>query len=441
MKKQLCFIVSLFILPFAFAIHPTDNEVNTKDTKFLRDWFRSKRAVSIKEKGGDLFLSADVRTEYENLSAKFKETRSASAPWVQEYNNSSNPFGDDQFHSEVNIYLDYRTSQTWASIRLKFNNFMGSLGGQTNDLALDKAFFGYRLFEDGATIFDINIGRNKLYNWFDSKVQYNTLFDGILLIFATVFDQVLDFEVRAGGTVVDFVTNNFGYIVQATMSNIANSGLFVKYSYTNWNRDAATRIFGPMGRPVTGALLRHNPQVKFGISQMILGYELDPEVLHFPVRFYAAYLYNHLARIRQERNPMTGRRLFGNNRRAWGFYAGITAGVIEKRGDWALQANYQAVSAQAIPNWDVSGIGLGNPAGADVYGAIYNAAAPGSYSSTFTDFPIGNTNYCGWDFQFLYAVTNNISILGVYDFSQELSNSFTVQQKFHLLEIEAIYAF
>jgi len=425
--KFLKMLLPLLALNMVFGQNPTDNEVSNKDIKFLRDWFKSKRAVSIREKGGDLSLSADVRSQYKKLSNKILG--------VQQYDSSETDTANDQFFNEVNIYFDYRTPSTWAHIKLKFDNQMGSLGGTTDDLALDRALFGYRIFEDGNTTFDIELGRDKIYNWFDSKVQYNTLFDGAVLTFTTVIERVFDLQLRVGGTVVDFVTDHYGYILQAAFHEIATTGLFFKYSYTHWDKDGSTRVFGPGGNVIAGAFMSHNPQVQFGISQFLLGYEIDPEVFHVPLKFYGAYLYNHRA---------PRRTLFGGSREAAGWYAGMSVGRITKQGDWAFETVYQSVEAQAVPGWDMAGIGIGNPFDVSIFAQILTGY-PAPFS---TESVRGNTNFRGWTFQLILAITNNITLVGTYDFSKELHSNFGTgalersgSQKYHLLEIEAIYAF
>ena len=46
-----------------------------------------------------------------------------------------------------------------------------------------------------------------------------------------------------------------------------------------------------------------------------------------------------------------------------GGYAGFTLGELKKKNDWSLDINYQVVQAQAVPDYDSSGIGLGKLAG------------------------------------------------------------------------------
>jgi hypothetical protein len=200
--------------------------------------------------------------------------------------------------------------------------------------------------------------------------------------------------------------------------------------------------------------MEKNPQFRFKISQWTLGYILDPEVLHFPVNFFGAFLFNHAATKHTEHpllHETPGVRvtsLFGGKAESIAWYAGFTAGALEKKGDWAFEVTYQSVGAQSVPDWDMSGIGTGNPQGYVIYRDALSSVATIPDDSGF---PYGNVNFRGWDFNFSYLVTTNINVLLEYQFSREkLGNlkpavdqprPFPGDSDYHCFMAEILYSF
>src|SRR5579872_5683986 len=79
---------------------------NHGDMEALRRWLDDKRMITVKELGGDLSLSGEVRAEFQNLQEKVgsKEVRGVGKP-----------FPGQVWDVEVNLILDYRTDYTWAT--------------------------------------------------------------------------------------------------------------------------------------------------------------------------------------------------------------------------------------------------------------------------------------------------------------------------------------
>jgi len=96
-----------------------------------------------------------------------------------------------------------------------------------------------------------------------------------------------------------------------------------------------------------------------------------------------------------------------------------------KEGDWSFEVQYQFVRAFAIPDKDVSGIGRGNVLKDSV-------TAPGAR---------GNTNYKGWRFEGFYALTDDLTIDSIFEFSQAIKNKIGGSHHYSKFELETIYAF
>ena len=102
----------------------------------------------------------------------------------------------------------------------------------------------------------------------------------------------------------------------------------------------------------------------------------------------------------------------------------MTIGEVKKEGDWAIDMRYEVVQAFAIPDDDVSGISRGN-----VFG------------ESFTRSCRGNGNYYGFRLEGLYALTDNLSIDAILEYSRAYKKSIGGSHSFSKCEVEAIYAF
>jgi hypothetical protein len=451
---------------FGAAEYPADNEPDSKDIEFLRNWFKTKRAVSIEEKGGQLSMSGSVRTEMNNQSGQADIVTNAGTDtaFLPEYYNGVRQYGSDNstastnFKNRVDLFFDYRTPHTWASIKLKFSNRMGALGAQTNKIDLEKGLVGYRVFDNGkAAVIDIEAGRTKLYNFFDSKTQFNSLLDGFSLRFADSIEQVFDLDMRGAMAVVDPTNNQYAYFGEVDFMDIGEVGIFFKYAYSHWRKRGLSAVWQTNNDKFDrygNEKARDNPQFRFQISQFLLGYDMDPEVLRFPFKIYGAFSMNHSARnttIAYNNTPngdtphLESYVLPKSQRYAW--YAGVTAGKVVKRGDWSVEVVYQSVDAQAIPDYDVAGIGTGNPYGYNIYRQATGTVAGSAGLPVYTG-PAGNGNYRGWTVDAMFAITNNISLLLEFDYSKEkkslrslTSEQTTPNQEYKRFGVNAIYAF
>jgi hypothetical protein len=159
-----------------------DDKQTENDMDALRRWLQDKRLVSLKELGGDLSISGEVRTE-----GQFTNERRASAGsdhFIQQRGmNSATGRPSLAWDVEFNLMLDYHTERTWAAMKVEFDNDMGVRSGTVNKIRLEKAYLGGRLIAGDTFTWDGEIGRRYLINVFDSKLQFGSLFDGFLFRF------------------------------------------------------------------------------------------------------------------------------------------------------------------------------------------------------------------------------------------------------------------
>lgn len=374
------------------------------DFEALRKWIREKRLVTMREIGGDLSLSGEVRTEFQWQNEKANGIR-------QRGSQAATTRPERTWDVELNFMLDYRTDRSWAVIKIEYDNDMGVQSGTLNALALEKAYFGGRIIDGDTFTWDAELGRRSLNNIFDSRVMFATLFDGLVFKFSKAFISIGDFYVNAGAFIIDERNNHYGYIGELGMLRIGNTGFLSKISTINWKKRYASDLY-------------LTSRYDFVVSQFILGYQFYSQSWQKPVKFYAAALYNWVA----QRRAITA-----NKKAAYGWYAGLSVGQVRKKGDWALDINYQYVAPQAIPSYDVLGIGRGNAAGVGLY--TMNTSPTTRASAT------GNANYKGSCIELLYALTDNLTLLESFEYSVNQDKAVGPYIKYKKFEAEFIYAF
>ena len=80
--------------------------IEDRDIQALREWVNTKRQVTVKEKGGALSISGEVRSEFQHTFEKINGVSQRRRPFLP----------SDAFDVEVNLMMDYRTDTTWASV-------------------------------------------------------------------------------------------------------------------------------------------------------------------------------------------------------------------------------------------------------------------------------------------------------------------------------------
>ncbi len=388
------------------------------DMEALRRWIRDKRMVTLKEIGGDLSLSGEVRVEFQDTSEVkdgIRQRGSGSAAF--DFNGKEIEKPQYAWDVEVNVMIDYRTDRTWAAIKLEFDNDMGQRSGTVNKIRLEKGYLGGRIVPGDTLTIDAEIGRRYLFNVFDSRVEFSSLFDGVLFRFNKAWPSIGDFYVNPGALLVDDKVNHYAYFAEIGALRIANVGLNLKYSIIDWYKPYANEL--------------NNLRYKYLVSQFLTIYQFYPEWIGKRlVKFYGAGLCNHLA---------SGISLTHGKRQNWAWYAGIAIGLVKKQYDWAIDANYQWVQAQAIPEFDVSGIGRGNAGGFGLY--TNNADGNPSSGATNNVTAVGSTNYKGFEIEALYAFTDNLTVLQNFKYSTTLNKSIGPNFHYKQYELEFIYAF
>lgn len=410
MKRLIGFTLISFSLLFVSAFSEDKEAVEKKEEpKSLFDWLKGKRIVTVKEIGGDLIISGEVRTEMQatheesnGVQLRGRGSRLTKRPTVA-------------YDVEFNLMMDYRSERSWASVKLEFDNDMGTVNGTLTKLALERAYLGGRLVAGETFIIDAELGRRFFYSVFDSKIEFGSIFDGLLFKFNKSFEKIGNFYVNGGPFIVNDRKNHYGAVAELGMLKIGNSGCYIKYSIIDWRKH--------YNKPL------RNWAFRFIDSQFSLGYQGEfPKWKNKFLKVYTAYLVNLAAK---------GNYLTHGDKENWGAYAGFSLGQLRKKGDWALDVNYQIVCAQAVPDFDSNGIKRGNAL--DI--GFFSLGRFGEGRPTTILTAVGGGNFRGWASELLYALTDNLTLFQNFQMSRTLNTDIGPLIRYFQYEMEFIYSF
>ena len=406
MIKNLFFFLTFFMLSAFAKNQDTPSELRQKEIESIRKYIEGKRHVTIKEKGGTLSLSGEVHVELQSTSEEKNGVK-------QRGRGGATSFPSRAWDVEADILLDYRAERAWAVVKLKLDNDAGIQGGSANKISLDLAFLGGKVLSRDAWSIDLEVGRRGLGRIFDSKVMYGSRMDGILCKYDHAFDQIGDLYFHGGPFLVDEKCDRYAYVGEIGALNIWKTGLYSKISAIHWDTKHVKN-------DIENSAYRYLP------IQWTLGYKL--KALDRVFTFYGAALYNPLARQTV---------VSYGKRKGWGAYAGLSVGDLKKQGNWSFDANYQWVQLQAVPDFDGSGIKRGNAAG---YG-LYSKKNGGCGDPLHKGEGVGAGNFKGFAVEFLYLLTNNITLYQGWRQSVNQDPKIGPRFSYKQYEFEIIYGF
>lgn len=469
-----------------------DRELNSRDDQPVREFVESKENIDLKEKSKNLEISGDVRFEWRSIQEKgvvlyenndyyedeIKIPHLNQVPTRFRYLRGGNhvdknglPLSTNDFDVEFNLKIRYTFKDAWMKAHLQFDNPAGIRGrnpcegiqpvfnkngslilakpkrnqkwaikgsGEGGAVSLKRAYMGYNIYADGKHRLDIEIGRQKLDDIFDSEIEFTSRFDGVLLRYASAVEEVFDWYLTGGVFVVDELVNHFGCVGEVGFLDIYESGIDLRYNIIDWKKNGKNQCH------------KHNPYgANFLNSQVTLTYTFAREFCNvtIPFEFYSGFLINHAAK----------KTIFTKwKKKNLGWYVGTFIGNVDKKGDWSVDIEYISVQAQAVPEQDVGSIGRGNILDENLMDFVNDPnksltssdiSSRGSSRSYFDEgvmgyFPRrGNTNFNGWRFELLYAITDNFTLDFVYEFSSAEDKGIGGRHEYRDFEIEAIFAF
>ena len=119
----------------------------------------------------------------------------------------------------------------------------------------------------------------------------------------------------------------------------------------------------------------------------------------------------------------------------------LPMGELKKKNDWSLDINYQVVQAQAVPDYDSSGIGLGNSLGSGFYWVHNPSPGPGSgpFMPATRKTAEGNVNFRGYLITLQYLITNNLNVFQTFSQSITLDSHIGPFRQYKMYELDMIY--
>lgn len=407
-------LTSLFLTLGSLPLHAQNDDgtpgLEQRDIEALRDWINTKRQVTVKERGGNLSISGEVRTELQSTNEKKDGIKQRG------HGGAVPGTAVRAWDVEVNLMLDYRSDRTWATIKIEFDNDAGIIGGTFNRLSVERAFFGGRIVNADLYTMDLEFGRRFLNYTFDSKIQFGSFMDGILFKYDHALQSIGDFYFHGGPFLVNERIDQYAYVGELGLLNIGGTGLYSKLSFINWDtKKTADRL--------------RNLAFEFRNLQLTLGYKFVPDWWWKKITtVYAAGLFNTAAR------PHV---VTANKKQAFAWYLGFSIGELRKKWDWSFDINYQWVQAQAVPDFDGTGVGRGNAA---KFG-LYSRRSKGQGAATTVETAVGAGNFKGLSVELLYNLTNNITVYQAWRQSVNYTNAIGPDFSYKQYEIELIYVF
>lgn len=473
-----------------------DRQLNTRDDQALREFTESKESMDVKEKAKNLELSGEVHFEWRSIQEKgmafyFDEysDNEHSSSIYEDYRHLRGghhvdakglPISTNDFDVEFDFKAKYTYKDAWAFAHLQFDTPAGISGradspwfypvfnkngtrvlndnkGVKNSrwdmfgsgnasgiyLSLKRCYIGYKLYADDINRLDVELGRRKFNDIFISEIEFTSRFDGLMVRFArSDEDALMDWYVTGGAFVIDERVNHFGYAVELGLLDIYDTGLDLRYNFIDWIKRGRNRYFvmNPWGMQFQDSQWSYSYNVSYNLCEK-----------EIPVEYYGGFLINHAAKARK---------LTHWNKKNLGWYMGILTGKNRKKGDWSLDLEYIAVQAQAVPEYDVGSIGRGNTLDEnfddrlvgdfsdDYYGEDYPYYSYYPYSSSSSSssgmigfMPArGNGNFVGGRSEFLYNITDNLTIDVIFEMSVAEDDRIGGPHHYQDFELEAIYA-
>lgn len=391
-------------------------EIDEVEVKVVKEKLVKKKKAPLAERV-DLALYGNVQVKFQDFREVLngRAVRGPIIPILPDFELPKDFQPNQVWSVEANIWLDHRGDCTWATINLRFKTNLGSVSGAWNQYSLERAFIGFKLWDGCCSRGQLEFGRMKLGDRFQSELQYNSRFDGVVFELRRDFCDYGPWTVKAGVMVVDFRTRHYTWIVGWRWDEIWKSGYYVDLSFIDWSR--GRRVFFPdILFPLP------DPFFQYRNFQVVLGYKFPLERFCRPVHASIGWIINEAASRQARFNNYLGNQ-------AW--WIAFEIGSIVKACDWAFKFSYQWVGLQSILETDVSGIGRGNADGGSIHSR--NIFDP---SLLF-----GNTNYKGVAFTFSYGITDNITFLAEYYYSTEITGQVGGLLKYTKAEGKITYAF
>lgn len=419
---------------------PEQNAESDTDTRVPQPiWLKQRDLIlnELKEKPHDPAITAQIKAKWKN---QYKRTYghmtrgnhavvpetvpTAAVPTVE---GTHMVAGANRYTTEMNLFVDYETEWNWTEAKLQFKNDMGIESGTDNKISLQKAWIGYDFFDNCWGDLDGEIGRKPTSEIFDSRLLFDSTFDGLLVTWRHKWEKTGRFLFHGGPDLVDARTTQFAFIGEFVWEEALATGAYGKLSLSWWRHRGADRHN-----------VYNSPKYRYIIPQLLLGYDIPKEYCGIPIVIYAAGLYNCAAEANVSSNFQ---------RQPFGWYAAIQFGKLKKCGDFFFDVCYQDVGAQTVPDFDNSGIGRGNATSWGDKPVIAAPFDPANYTVPANVLTIpasqvqGNSNYRGIEIRFYYNITDELTFRATADVSRQRNRAIGGTNTYRAGELQLIFGF
>lgn len=337
---------------------------DARNMQEFRKLIEKQRNVSVFEKGGSLLIGGDVTFDgaFTREKRDGKNVNGKGGAEVHGADRRDYPVAD--YGVKMSLSLKYTDDNSYADILLKGSHHAGldtknydvssgaipyeysSLKPTTSGIKVEKANFGTQVFGDEMQSLCVELGRQRYYDIFDSRITFFQKFEGAVLKYANIFEGVGRFHATAASSVIANRANHYSFAGEIGLDQFMDSPFGLKYAYYKISKDGmyadGSNSKGEVAN--TSTYCYHDKGFNYALSHVLAHYNTTLDFMAAtPAKFYAGYAYNHLAKKRSE---------FDNKEKPHAWYAGATFGDIKMPGQGTVDIIYQYVQAESVPEID-----------------------------------------------------------------------------------------
>lgn len=378
------------------AMHAADYDLgsmsDSRNMKSLREYVDSQRNISIFQKGGSLLIAGDVRFDMNYVQEKRAGTNVNKGTTI--HGNAYREIPSLSFDAKASLSLKYTAQKSFADILLKASHNTGwdtenysvasgaipfdydSFKPTKSGLKVEKALFGTDLVKDESQSLSVEVGRQRLYDLFDSRITFMQKFEGVALKYKNVFEGVARLHTTLGGMIISDRAHHYGFAGEVGLGQIADTPFGLKYAHYKISKSGNYSDGSPADTTLTRDTYKYYDKAyNYSVSHLLAYYDTSLDyMVSAPLKLYAAYAYNHDAVSRSE---------FGSKKKPHAAYGGFTVGDVKMPGSGYLDVIYQYVQAESVPELDNCGAYYGmNQTG------IPNVVTPTAGYTNFKGFAI-----------------------------------------------------
>lgn len=382
---------------------------DSRNMKSLREYVDSQRNISIFQKGGSLLIAGDVRFDMNYVQEKRDGKNVNGKEGNEIHGNYLRDFPVVSYDAKASLSLRYTAQSSFADILLKASHNAGwdtenynvtsgalpfdydSFKPTKSGLKVEKALYGVDLLSDETQTLSAEVGRQRLYDLFDSRITFMQKFDGVALKYKNVFEGVARMHATLGGMIIADRVNHYGVAGELGLAQLMDTPFGLKYSHYKISQSGTyadgSKTDGTGTTASNSVYKYYDKAYNYSVSHALAYYDTSVDyMVSAPLKLYAAYAFNHDAKARTE---------FNDKKKPHAYYAGFTLGDVKMPGSAYVDVIYQYIQAESVPELDNCG----------AYYGMNQTGLPNVVSPT-----AGYTNFKGFAINSGYLATKEILV-------------------------------